>query len=80
MEERRLRVFDDRVLRKVFGSGWDEVTLVWRKLHNENLPDLHLSNIIRVKRAKKKEMMRHVTAMGERRGAYRILMGRAEGK
>ena len=54
MEERRLRVFDDRVLRKVFGSSWEEVTLVWRKMHNENLHDLHSSNIIRVKRAKKK--------------------------
>jgi hypothetical protein len=73
-------VFDDRVLRKIFGSSWEEVTLVWRKLHNENLHDLHSSNIIRVKRVKKKEMMRHVATMGERRGAYRVLMGRAEGK
>jgi hypothetical protein len=80
MEERRVRVFDDRVLRKVFGSSWEEVTLVWRKLHNENLHDLRSSNIIRVKRIKKKEMMGHVTTMGERRGACRGLMRRAEGK
>ena len=72
-------MFDDRVLSKIFGSSWEEVTGVWRKLHNENLHDLHSSNI-RVKRAKKKEMMRHVATMGERRGAYRVLVGRAEGR
>ena len=65
-------MFDDRVLRKVFGSSWEEVTLVWRKLHNENLHDLHSSNIIGGKRVKKKEMMRHVATMGERGGAYRF--------
>ena len=73
-------MFDDRVLRKIFGSSWEEVTGVWRKLHNENLHDFHSSNIVRVKQVKKKEMIRHVATMGERRGACRILMGRAEGK
>lgn len=73
-------MFDVRVLREIFGSSWEEVTGVWRKLRNENLHDLHSSNIIRVKRVKKEEMMRHVATVGERRDAYRVLMGRAEGK
>jgi len=64
MEERRLRVFDGRVLRKTFGSSWEEVTGVWRKLHNENLHDLHSSNIIRVKRAKLEGLMGHVATVG----------------
>jgi len=48
-EERRLRVFENRVLRKIFGSKWDEVTGEWRKLHNEELNDLYSSpNIVQV--------------------------------
>ena len=62
-------MFDGGVLRKIFGSSWEEVTGVWRKLHNENLHDLHSSNIIRVKRAKNEEMMGHVATIG--RGGVR---------
>jgi len=48
-EERRLRVFENRVLRRIFGPKWDEVTGVWRKLHNEKLSELYCSpNIVRM--------------------------------
>ena len=48
-EERRLRVYENRVLRRIFGSKRDEVTGVWRKLHNEEINDLYCSpNIVRV--------------------------------
>ena len=65
-EKRRLGVFVNRVLRRIFGPKWDEVTGQWRKLHNEKLNDLYSSpNIVRVK----KSGMRwegHVARMGER--------------
>jgi hypothetical protein len=48
-EERRLRVFENRVLRRIFGPKRDEVTVEWRKLHNEELNDLYFSpNIVRM--------------------------------
>ena len=54
MEERRLRVFENRVLRRVFGPKRDEVTGEWRKLHNEELNDLYpLSNIVRVVKSRR---------------------------
>jgi hypothetical protein len=48
-EEHRLRMFENRMLRRIFGRKWDEVTGEWRKLHNEELHDLYSSpNIVRV--------------------------------
>ena len=72
-EERRLRVFENRVLRKVFGPKRDEVTGQWRKLHNEELNDLYsLPNIVRVIKS------RRMARMGEDRGVHRVLVGKPE--
>jgi hypothetical protein len=74
-EEYRLRVFENRVLRGVFGPKRDEVTGEWRRLHNEERNDLYLSlNIIRVIKSRRMRWARHVARMGEGRGAYRILV------
>jgi len=76
-----LRVFENRVLRGIFGPKWDEVTGEWRKLHNEELNDLYCSpNIVRVITSRRMRWARHVARMGERRGVYRVLMGKPEGK
>ena len=67
-EERRLRVFENRVLRRIFGSKRDEVTWEWRKLHNEELNDLYSSpNIVRVIKIEKNEMGGACSAYGEER-------------
>jgi hypothetical protein len=80
-EERRLRVFQNRVLRGVFGSRRDEVTGKWGKLHNEEFNDLYCStNILRVTKSRRMKWAGHVARMGERRGVYRILVGKPEGK
>jgi hypothetical protein len=80
-EEQRLRVFEDRVLRRIFGPRRDEVTGEWRRLHNEELNDLYSSpNIIQVIKSRRMRWAGHVTRMGEKRGAYRILVGRPEGR
>jgi len=64
-EERRLRVFESRVLRRVFGSKRDEVTGEWRKLYNEELRDLYfLSNIVRVVKSRRMRWVGHVARMG----------------
>jgi len=64
-EERRLRVFENRVLRRIFGSKRDEVTGEWRKLHNE-LSDLYsLPNIVRVVKSRRMRWAGHVARMGE---------------
>jgi hypothetical protein len=79
--ERRLRVFENRVLRKVFEPTRDEVTGEWRKLHNEELNDLYsLPNIVRVVKAKRMRWAGHVARMGEDRGVHRVLVGKPEGK
>ena len=65
-EERRLRVFENRVLRRVFGPNRDEVTGEWRKLHNEELNDLYsLPNIVRVVKSRRMRWAGHVARMGE---------------
>ena len=80
-EERRLRVYDIRVLRRIFRPKRDQVTGEWRKLHNEKLNDLYYSpNIVRVIKSRRIKWAGYVASMGERRGIYRILVGRPEGK
>jgi hypothetical protein len=80
-EERRLRVFENRVLRGVFGPKRDEVTGEWRKLHNEGLNDLYCSpNIFRLIKSKRMRWARHVVRMEERRCVYWVLVGKREGK
>jgi hypothetical protein len=80
-EERRLRVFENRVLRRVFGRKRDEVTGEWRKLHNEELNDLYsLSNIVRMVKSRRMRWAGHVARMGEDRGVRRVLVGKPERK
>jgi len=68
-EERRLRVFENRMLRRVFGAKRDEVTGEWRKLHNEKHSDLYsLPNIVRVVKSRRMRWAGHVARMGEGRG------------
>jgi hypothetical protein len=80
-EERRLRVFENRVLRRIFGPKRDEVTGKWRKLHNEKLNNLYCStNIVRVIRSRRMRWAGHVARMGEEGGVYRVLVGKPERK
>jgi hypothetical protein len=73
-------VFENRVLRRIFGSKMDDVREKWRKLHNEELNDLYCSpNIVRVIKSRKMKLPGHVTRVGERRGRYRVLVGKPEG-
>jgi hypothetical protein len=73
-------VFENRVLRRIFGSKRDKVTGGWRKLHNEELHGLYSSfSIVRVIKARRMRWVGHVACMGEVRGAYNILVGRPEG-
>jgi hypothetical protein len=68
-EERRLRVFENRVLMSVFGPKRDEVTGEWRKLHNEELNNLYsLSNIMRVVKSRIMSWAKHVACMGKGKG------------
>jgi hypothetical protein len=74
-------VFENRVLRRIFGPERDEVTGEWRKLHNEELHDLYSSpSIIRIIKAKRMRWAGHVSRMGEKRNAYRLLVGKPEGR
>jgi len=80
-EERRLRVFENRMLRRVFVPKRDEVTGEWRKLHNEELRDLYsLPNIVRVVKSRRMRWAMHVARMGEGRDVHRVLVGKPEGK
>ena len=72
-KERRLRVFENRVLRRILGPKRDEVTGEWRKLHNEEL-------IVRGIKTRRMRWAGHVARMGEGRGVYRVLVGKPEGK
>jgi len=80
-EERKLRVFEKMVLRRIFGPRRDEVTGEWRRLHNEELNDLYSSpNIVRVIKSRRMRWAGHVARIGEERGVYRILVGKPEGR
>jgi hypothetical protein len=76
-EEHRL---EKRVLRRIFGPKRDEVTGEWRKQHNKELCDLYSSqSIIRIIKSRKIRWAGHVAPMGEKRNAYRLLVGQPEG-
>jgi len=80
-EEPRPRVFENRVLRRIFGPERDEVTGEWRKLHNKELYYLYCSpNVIRVIKLRRMRWTGHLARMEERRGVYGALMGKTEGK
>jgi hypothetical protein len=79
-EEHRLRVFENRVLRKIFGAKREEDGS-WRKLHNDELHSLYSSpNIVRVIKSRRMGWAGHAARMGKGRGVYRFLVGRPEGK
>jgi hypothetical protein len=74
-EKCKLRVFENRVLRRIFGPKRDEVTGEWRRIHNKEFYALYSSpNIIRVMKSRRLRWAGHVARMGERRGAYRALV------
>ena len=79
-EERKLRVFENMVLR-IFGLSKDEVTGEWKRLHNEEINDLYSSpNIVRVIKSRRLRWAGHVERMCEERGVYRVLVGKPEGR
>jgi hypothetical protein len=74
-------MFENRVLRRIFGPKRDEATGEWRRLHNEELTDLYSSpNIIRVTKSRRMRRAGNVARVGEKRCAYRILVERPEGR
>ena len=76
--ERRLKVYENRVLRRIFGLNTDEVTGEWKKLQKDGLSDLYSSTYTFMVRVIKSRTMRwagHVARMGERRGIYRVFGG-----
>jgi hypothetical protein len=74
-------VYENRVLRRIFGPKRDEVTGEWRKLHNEELRDLHSSpSIIRIIKSRRMRWAGHVARMGEKMNSYRLLVGKPEEK
>jgi len=79
-EERRLRVLENRMLNRVFGPKRDEVPGDWRKLHNQELNILFSPNIFRVIKTRRMRWAGPCSTYGEKRGVYRVLMGKPEGK
>jgi hypothetical protein len=80
-EEHRLKVFENRVLRRIFGPKRDEVIGEWRKLHNEELHNLYSSpDIIRQIKSRQMRWAGHVARMGEERKLYKVLVGKPEGE
>jgi hypothetical protein len=78
-EEHKLRVFENRVPRRIFGPKRDGVTGGCRKLHNEELQDLYSSpNVIRIIKSRRLRWAEHVARMGEKRNMYRLLAGEPE--
>jgi len=79
-KECRLRVFENRVLRRIFVPKRSEVIGKWRKLHNEELNDLYCSpNIVQVIKPRRVKWVGHVARMGKTKGVYRVLVGKPEG-
>jgi hypothetical protein len=79
-EEHRLGVFENEVLRRIFGPKRDEVVGGWRKLHGEELHNLYCSpSIIRIIKSRRMRWARYVARLEEKRNAYRILVGKPEG-
>jgi hypothetical protein len=80
-KKQKLTVFEDRVLKKIFGPMKDQVTGEWRRLHNEELYALYSSlNIIWVIKSKRASWVGHMTCLGIRGTAYKVLVGRPNGK
>jgi hypothetical protein len=79
-EKCRLRVFENRVLRRIFGPGREEVIGEVRKLHNEELNDLYSPNIIQVIKSNRMTWAKRVACMEDREGVYKVLVGKPEGK
>jgi hypothetical protein len=80
-QEHRLRVFENRVMRRIFGSKRDEVTGGWRKLYNEKFHYLYSSpSVIRIIKSRRMRWAAHVARMREKRNACRLLVGKARGK
>jgi hypothetical protein len=80
-EEHRLRVFENRVPKRIFGPERGEVTGGWRELNNEELHNFYSSpNIIRMIKSRRMRWTRHIARMGEKRNEYRILVGKPDGK
>ena len=80
-EEKKLKMSENMMLRRIFGSRRDEVMGEWRRLHNEELNDLYSSpNIVQVIKSRRMRWAGHVAHMGEERGAYRVLVGKLEGR
>jgi hypothetical protein len=80
-EERRLKVVENRVLRRIYGPKRDEVTGAWRKLHNEELHDMYSSPaIVRVIKSRRMRWAGHAARIEEGKGVYRDLVGKPEGK
>ena len=76
---RKLRVFENMVLRRIFGPRSEEVTGEWRRQHNQELNDLYFSlNIVWVIKSRRMRWAGHVARMGEERGMYRVLVGKPE--
>jgi hypothetical protein len=74
-------MFENRVLRRIFGPRREEVAGGWRRLHNEELHNLYASsNIIRVIKSRRMRWAEHRPCMGKMRNAYKILVGKPEGK
>ena len=80
-DERKLRVFENMVLRRIFGPRRDEVTGEWRRLHDEELSDLYSSpNNVRLIKSRRMRWAGHVARTVEERGVYRVLLGKPEGR
>jgi hypothetical protein len=80
-EEHRLRVFENRVLRRIFGTERNELMGEFRELHNRELHNLYSSpDIIRQIKPRRIRWASHVARMGEGRNLYRVLVGKPEGK
>jgi hypothetical protein len=74
-------MFENRLLRRIYGPKRDEVTREWRKLHNEELRDFYFSrNVSKIIKSRRMRWAGHVARMGKKMNAYRLLVGKPEGK